>query len=457
MQEALKVTITGEFYDSQIYNGRLYLWKVNGSLVTIDWNSLVDKIIVSEELEVALRFSLQHSDELYGNLLLQDTEIRDLMKLKFQKLSELTVEIKKQDLENCTIDQQDNLFPFPHADSAVHYETMYVGSQSGVSASRCNAGQLVERSVEAAKKLFDMPVLSISASHLTLAVAAGSEGLFDYSLVPLVPSSTKKYTDPRNLSNNHCNLTRWLYPSIFSSSYFNDGYFADFKASKKSSVEKQQPSQKASQADSSIGLLEKGEDQKPARRYERRFQGLISSGDIFAEPELKLDRIKTNSNTDNITFTWGVQDKLCSITGNSVKLAQYIPSSRSKSTRRKFKDLGCVKIVGSNGDVISADSSFFGIVLEQEDGLLVVSSSLKSRFFEGEPVNWRVFPKSRNYSNQLHIIYDDALHIYSFNHDYFVDQSTKKLGISVASDKKLNIRRKVQEDTDAEEQESIPF
>ena len=450
--QALKVTIPGEFYDSQIYNGKLYLWKINGSLVTINWDMLVDKIVAPEELEVVLRFSLQYSDELYGNPLMQDAEVRNLMKSKFQKLSELAVEIKKQDLDNCTINEQDNPLPFPHADSVIYYETMYVGSQSGVSASKCNAGQWVEQSVEKAERLFDMPVLSISASHRTLAVAAGDAGLYDYSLAS---NSTKKNIDPFNRSGNHCNLARWLYPSIFGSSYFNDGYFADFKTKKRSNVQKEQSSQKTGQAGSSIGLLEKGENQKPVSHYERTFQRLISSDEIFAKPELKFDQANNGTDASDTTFTWGVQDKVCSITGNLVQLAQYMPQSRS--SRQRFKDLGSVEIAGSNGEIISADSSFFGIILEQDDGLLVVSSSLKSEFLKGEPVNWHVFPKSRNYSNQLHVIHEDALHIYSFNHDYFVDQSTKKLGISVASGEKLNIRSRAQENTNAEEQEDVPF
>ena len=442
--QALKVIVPGEFYDSQIYNGRLYLWRINGSLVTLDWDLLVDKITVAKELEIALRLSLQHSDKLYGNLLLQDIEIRGLIKSKFQKLSQMTVEIKKQDLEECIIDQQDSPFPFPHADSAVHYEMMFVGSQSGVSASKCSGGKWYEPFERGAEKLFDMPVLSISASNKTLAVAAGNEGLFEYSVDSLISNSTRSYSDPLNLSTSHCNLTRWLYPGIFGSSYFNDGYFAEFKSSKKSNSEKEQSSQKTGQPNLSVGLIERGESQSSAKHYERKFQRLISSEEIFAKSQLKFDQLENSTNSNNITFTWGVDDKVCSITGNSIQLAQYIPRA---SAKRRFKDIGSVEIAGSNSEIISADSSFFGIVLEQENGLLVVSSSLEIQFFEGEPVNWRVFPKTTNYSNQLHIIYDDALHIYSFNHDYFVNQSTKQLGISKASDKKLIIFERTQSDS----------
>ncbi len=418
--QALKVVISGDFYDSQIYNGRLYLWELDGSLLTVDWDKLVDSMIISEELKIALRFSLQHSDALYRNQLLQDIEIKNLMQLKFKKLSELAIEVKNEDLLLCTIDRQDSPFPFPHADSAVHYEMMYVGSQSGISSSRCVKSNQWDGQIESTEKILDLPALSISASHLTLAVAAGTDGLFDYSLFQ---NLANKSGEPRNLSKNHCNLTRWLYPSIFGSSYFNDGYFADFKAKKKNSKENTTPKL------SSTG--EYGKNQGKVSQYERIFQHLVSSDQIFEQSDTSLNEVKLNENEPK--FIWGVQDKLCSISKSSIKLAQYSSSSRSKDTARKFKALGSVEITGLTGEVISADSSLFGIVLEQEDGLLVVTSSLESHFLPGEPVNWRVFPKARNYSNHLHIIYDDALHVYAFSHDYFVDQSTKKLGIAVSS------------------------
>lgn len=43
-------------------------------------------------------------------------------------------------------------------------------------------------------------------------------------------------------------------------------------------------------------------------------------------------------------------------------------------------------------------------------------------------MNWRVFPKSQDYLNQLHIIYEDQLVIHSFTQDYFVDQKAKLAG-----------------------------
>jgi hypothetical protein len=427
--QAVKVAIPGKFYDSQIYNGRLYLWRIDGSFITVDWDKLVDQITISEELKIVLKFSLRFSDELYGNSLLQDAEVRRLMQSKFKRLSESVIKIKNETLSLCTISEQDNPFPFPHADSTIHYQTIYVGSQSGVSASGCKTAQR-NGTLDTTEKLLDLPVLSLSASHLNLALAAGDEGLFDYSLFQ---NSIDKYRDPRPLSNNHCNLTRWLYPSIFGSSYFNNGYFADFKTKRKTeTVKKDELVQLEGKRSSSLasGLSEAGENQNKITQYERKFQSLVSSENIFEQDSFEFDNI--GSIEDGVRFTWGIQDKLCSIARNSIKIAQYSPGSRAKSTTGKFKNLGCIPINDLRGEVISADSSLFGIILEQEDGLLVVGSSLESHFFQGEPVNWRVFPKSKNYSTHLHIVYDDEIHIYAFTDDYFVDQSTKKLGIGVS-------------------------
>ena len=59
----------------------------------------------------------------------------------------------------------------------------------------------------------------------------------------------------------------------------------------------------------------------------------------------------------------------------------------------------------------------------------MMDSNLKNVWLSGEPINWRVFPRSKFYENHLHIVYPDRLEILSFNDDYFVDQEKKKAGI----------------------------
>lgn len=426
--QPLELIIPGAYYDSQIYDGRLYLWKTDSSIITLDWNKIIESIRVSEPLQVALTLGFQYGDDLYDNLLFKDVEIKSLISEKFKSLSKKTIELSKTNLNNSIISQQNNPLPFPHADSSIHYKTVFVGSQSGVWSSRCsysNRSSLDSNSI----KLWDGPVLSLSASHKTLALAAGSEGLFDYSLVE---SSEQDRSQPRCIAEEHSNFARWLYPGIFSSSYFNEGYFADFKLIKNSKSDKTKGQINSSEKEdkkfiqlslldeatiTNISSIERDEGRKN-RKINREFKKLFSSNEIF----------KSHVNNKSPIFTWGSQDKICLVTEDSIELVRCLP--REKKETRKFVSLGSVESEYLPEDIVSADSSFFGIVLEEEDSLLVISSLLEPKRFPGEPVNWRVFPKSRNYTNQLHIIYEESLHIYSFNHDYFVDQETKKIGLS---------------------------
>ncbi|MFN6466281.1 MAG: hypothetical protein RMZ41_031315 [Nostoc sp. DedVER02] len=419
----LEIVIPGSYYDSQIYDGKLYLWKNDGSITTLNWNKLIENINVNENLKLVLKFSVQYGDNLYNNVLFQDSDIKDLILKKFQELVENSIEISYPDLSKLIVSEQNNPLPFPHADSSIHYKTVYVGSQSGVSSSKCAYSR--SKSLNpVADKLCDVPVVSLSASHLTLALAAGSEGLFDYYIGK---NPSQKRNEPRLILGQHSNFVRWLYPSIFSSSYFNEGYFADFKASKKrKSIKKGYKRQEpqliplnildtdTDENPVSIASLEIGETQITNRDFQKSF----SSSEIFTNRD----------NNNSSIFTWGTHDKICLLTEKYINLVKFHP--KGKEQQDKFISLGSIESKELLDDLISADSSFFGIVLEKEDGILVITSLLEYIHFPGEPVNWRLFPKSKNYTNQLHIIYEDRLCIYSFNHDFFVDQENKKIGIS---------------------------
>jgi hypothetical protein len=426
--QTLEVIIPGKFYDSQIYAGRLYLWGIDSSLTLINWDSLVTAIEIPEDLKIALQFALQCGSDLYDNILMQDCEVEKLMQSKFERLSNLQLEVSQNLIDKYTVGQQNNPFPFPHADSIIYRETIFVGGQSGVSSTNHGVSGRKQQ-IEMSKKLFDMPILSISASHSMLAVAAGSEGLFDYSLRRKFGS--EEQNQPRCLSKDHCNLARWLYPSIFGSSYFNEGYFVDFRSVKRDIAQNGKTIQETAQIDSSeageVNSNREMEFEEFFNEDTRKLTEIISSKEIFSNNQSSINQDSNGLN--DCIFTWGAEDKICLVKKNSIEPVQYSP--RFKNHSRKFKNLGTVSIEELNSEVISADSSWFGVILETEDGLVVITSSLETLFLEGELVNWRVFPKSKNYTNQLHVIHEDALHIYSFNHDYFVNQRTKKLGISL--------------------------
>src|SRR6266508_2411713 len=222
--QTLRLIFPGSYYDSQIYSGRLYLWNSDGSIVTIDWDKLIEGIKIPDPLRLALTCAFQRSEYLYGDhwkLVFQDTEIRTAIQRKFKKLIELSpIEISSTQLRDCYIQQQDNPLSFPNADCTIYNKTLYLGSQSGV----LSAGIDKQRKYPISRKpekIWDGIALSVAASYQTLAISAGNDGLFEYDL------GTDYWSDnrhPRQRIRQHSNFARWLYASIFSSSYFNEGY-----------------------------------------------------------------------------------------------------------------------------------------------------------------------------------------------------------------------------------------
>ncbi len=42
--QALRIRLPGDFYDSQIYDKHLYLWCIDGSIITLNWQAVIERI-----------------------------------------------------------------------------------------------------------------------------------------------------------------------------------------------------------------------------------------------------------------------------------------------------------------------------------------------------------------------------------------------------------------------------
>lgn len=63
-----------------------------------------------------------------------------------------------------------------------------------------------------------------------------------------------------------------------------------------------------------------------------------------------------------------------------------------------------------SGKVIRARTAAFGTAVETEKNLYALIGSSKTLFAE-EPISWRVFPRAKNYANQIHIVQDDRIEV----------------------------------------------
>ncbi len=382
--QPIKLEIEGKYWDSQIYSGILYLFTLDGEIISIDWEKLINRLNIEENLKLALLCAFSRSDYLYSrefDLLFGDREIKHVITNKFLNLSNYDLIITKNKIEEYTLTKQDSPFPFPHSDSTIYLNNIYTSSKDGIHRATCNRRRSKYVVSTRREKKWDAPSLSVTGSYGSLAVAAGDEGLFEIGLKSDFYDDKINFKAPRLLSSSHCSDCGWTFYSIFASSHVADGYHATFKK-------------------------EKIDD----RVYKREFNEIKFSRNIF----------------NNSGYSWGTQDKIYKVSGNIISIVKYSPWQRDNN--EEYHKLGEIHLENWKGNVVSGKNALFGIVIECENAIVVKLSNDDFHNIPGEPVNWRIFPRSKYYENQLHIIYDDRLSIYSFNQDYFVDQRLKKIG-----------------------------
>ena len=399
----LKLTIPGHYWDTQIHRGRLYLFDIEGRILTLDWDRLVEHLPTDNALKLALVCAFKRSDYLYrvaATGIFHDEEFKSTMNNRFSTLAETPLVIEKKQLKEVSLGHQENLFPFPHADSTVYYRRLYVASQSGVFSANCN-GQTKYPVSTRVEKLWDGPVLALGASCSSLALAAGEEGLWEYDLGSRF-TELSEFASGRNLrslAGQHCSECQWAFHSVYGSSSTGPGVLAAYRRTR-------------------------GESDAPGKKwYRRKFDRLIPEKEIFSDFEEPTG-----------VYSWAAQDKICQAANGSIRVAKYQPWDQEAPIKR----LGSLPFEHHGETLVSAKVALFGTVVELDSSLIVIPSNGTILSIDGEPVSWRVFPRSRHYENHLHIIYDDRLEVLSFNHDYLLDQRQKISGISgwVGNDQK---------------------
>lgn len=384
--QPLRVTIAGNYWDSYIYEGRLYIFGSDGAIRSLDWDHLIREWKVPEVARIAFICAFLRSDYLYLSDvrdLLKDPEIQNIMQRKFRNLERTSFEVTKSAFKKNLIGEQDSPCPFPHADIEVYRRNMYIGSVEGLYRATCNKRTRYPISSRP-EKTWDGPALSISASYNTVAIAAGDEGLFEISTELGLDHFNGR--EPKNTSSIACRDCSWTYFSLFASSS-DSGYLAEYSK------------------------LLRGRYERSA---ERQFLGIIPAANIFGSDG----------------YSWGVKDKFFQAGRDRIKVIKYVPWAEKEHQRKR--EIGSLNFARWKGEVISASAAPFGTVVELERAIVVLPSKGKPITLKGEPVNWRVFPRSRHYENQLHVVYEDRVEILSFNHDYLVDQEEKLAGTSVS-------------------------
>ncbi|MHA7066865.1 hypothetical protein, partial [Azospirillum argentinense] len=354
----------------------------------VNWDALIDSMTsgFSERDAFALSSAFRESNILYKKNV-DKSDISACLE-NYQKIG---FEFSEKILREFTVKRLENAFPFPHASSAFYYDNIYIASSAGIHSARYDHrdGDMPTK----ASKLSGIPAIEAWPSYGSLAVAAGEDGLFEFRLSAMGLSG-----EERQVSNQPCDQCEWMYQNIFAFSLDGHSVMAQYKP---------EPFDNAN-------MFQNEEASQKIPDYNRNIGNILSGDDVFS-PHAKINKRKAN-------LVWGSQDKIYRLEGRQV------------SVFRSTKDYRTIKIgqfvTPSNNieDLVSIRTSLFGVVFEFDRALIVVTSDGKTIKIDGEPVSWKVFPRSRHYENHLHAIWDDRIDVYSFNDDYSVDQFRKLVG-----------------------------
>lgn len=398
--QPVKITIPGDYVDCQIYRGRLYLWTFNGSLKICDWNGIIESLIKKTTQKVPLTFCFINGNYLYKESIIDlftDIDFKNLLIKKFALVADQEYIIKPRQLSKFLMGEQETPTKIIPTDTEIYSSNLYFITESGLFVGSAHRDKSEKNLVSSKpRKIWDCDLLSIKANkYPQLALSGGSEGLFELNMTRLQPENLKQIETKDSIyeiSRSHSSFSNYASLSIYNSSVATESFMALFEWNTK-----------------------KDENQKDI--YQRDFAKNINENEIF------------NSKDKHNYLSWGIEDKIYRATNQGFEIVRFNNRANEEKGEKKFTRIGNTNLHAWKGKVINGGTAYFGNVVECENALVVMLSDGRTHTIPGPITRWRVYPRSRNYENHLHVILDDRIEIYSFNQDYFLNQGEKALGI----------------------------
>lgn len=404
--QPVKITIRGDYYDCQIYRGRLYLWTFDGDLKVYDWNKLIQSFIKKDTEKIVMTFCFLDGNYLYKTDLIKlfnDNDFKKLLLHKFKLIENQEFELNETQLDNFLFGRQNTPTGILPTDTEIYSNKLYFIHEKGMfscSAHRAKSAKLPVSSKPS--KIWDCNLLSIKANkYPQLALSGGSEGLFELNMATNLPSNlyrVESISPIFQVSKNHSSFSNYSYLNIYNTSVIENSFLAMFK----------------------------WRDVKDSnhRGYSiRDFDTEINTQEIF------------NLNNKQHFISWGIEDKFYRAFEGGFEIIKYNNYASIENGEETFTCLKTLDLNAWKGNVINGGTAYFGNIVECENALVIIQSDKKILTIPGPITRWRVYPRSMNYENHLHVILDDRIEIYSFNHDYFLNQEVKEIGIQYNANK----------------------
>ena len=418
--QPVKITIKGDYYDCQIYRGRLYLWTFDGDLKVYNWNELVSSFIKKETDKIAMTFCFLDGNYLYKSSLIElfkDSDFKKLLLSKFTLIEKPKFEIKETELEKYLIGQQQTPTGILPTDTEIYSNKLYFIHEKGLFSGSTHRAKSEKYPVSSRpSKLWDCNLLTIKANkYPQLALSGGDEGLFELNMATSLPSNLQRIEQKSpifQVSKNHSSFSNYSYLNIYNSSLVENSFLAMFKWNM---------------------TKDKNDREKPLRDFDTN----IDDHKIFG------------SKSKEHFISWGIEDKLYKATNGGFEIIKFNNYANEEKGEKKFQALKQVNINAWKGKVVNGGTAYFGNIVECENALIVIQSDGQTFTIPGPITKWRIYPRSMNYENHLHVIFDDRIEIHSFNHDYFLNQAEKEIGIQFTAEKhRRTFKRSYFDDTD---------
>lgn len=397
-----KIIIKGEFWDSYIYSNNLILVKYDGTLESYVWDDIIFSKVSRDDHDIlAYQCAYLQSDYLYGiseRDLFNDPDIKKIVEEKFSRLRNLCFELK--DIQKFSNSSKKIELRELTIDLGIYNNILYYCDSMGVFNRRLRHYNNEQYISSRENKLWDGLAQCLKIGYGgRIALSASSDGLFEinskYNPYSLEEDDVFKRSDIIEVSKEHSSYCSWSFSSLFSGSYSNASFLIGLK-------------------------YEKNEEPyfyDVDSRFILKYFETYSEADIFK-----------NSSADAIVISGN--EKIYRITSRKIETVLFTQSNLGTEDN-VFKPFGEKDFIITE-KIIDAEVVEFGVIVETQTKLYILLSNgeivIINEKGNNEIVRWRVFPRSKCYANQLHIIYNDRLEILSFNEDYFVNQDKKVFG-----------------------------
>lgn len=337
-----RLSIIGDFFDCQLYGGRLYLWTFNGSLQVYNY-----KAIIREWVRMYHGGLTSHC-VLYEN-------------------GESHMSIGPEMLQRCLLYERDYLANEFPTGTEVLSSGLYESNAKGLFTCKV---PLFSRHINQApvEKLSDIPLVYVSgAQRRGLACAAGSDGLFWLQ-------SVSKRGELVQISNQQTIKANFCSPGIYADSSVGESY-----------------------------LLVKDDG---------RYDSIIRATELYPR-----------ACGSQITWCW--DDNFFMAEDHMLKVYKFISSVRPMNLE------GEIQFFYWKGDFVSAGSSQCGTVVELDNAVCLFEDWAKEEghtTIMGPVTRWRMYPRSKEFSSHVHIIFDERLDIVVMNDNVMRWSEMRRVG-----------------------------